>query len=267
MTRNEVSAERVLEALVGGILESGQTAVLDGSFYQEMAPYVENQTTAVTSPEALVRGVCRPGRSRLLDFGCGTGAYRSMLEDLGYEWHGVNYRDGMNVEAAAAAEAAPDPRMKFYDGLYLPFPDNHFDVVYSFQVFEHIQSIPTTFAEIRRVLKPGGSLIGAVSYLEQMQDYSTFNFTPYGFKLAVQQAGLNLLKLYPRYDAFTFLLRRLLIVTSGSDDNSLSPALQVDNAIGRAFVAFGERLGLTDTETNLLRLMFSTHFAFHAVRT
>jgi SAM-dependent methyltransferase len=264
--RNEVSAHKMLEAMVGGILESGSRAVLDGSFYEEIALYVEHETVAVVSPEELIRGVCRPGESRLLDFGCGVGAYRPMLEGFGYEWHGVNYRDGMAVAAAEAAETAADSRMTFYDGGRLEFPDQTFDAVYSFQTFEHIQSIPTTFAEICRVLKPGGSLIGTVSCLEQIHDYSTFNFTPYGLKLASQQAGLTLVKLYPRCDAFTFLLRRLLVVTSGSDDNSLSSSLRTDNAIGQEFVAFGKRLGLTPTEINLLRLMFSVHVAFHIVR-
>ncbi len=260
--RSEVSAQRILEALILGILESGSTVVLDGSFHEQIAPFVEHDTLAVKSPEELVRDICRPGHTRLLDFGCGPGAYRPMLEGFGYEWHGVNYREGMATGAAKAAENSSDPRMTFYDGLKLPFPDQHFDVVYSFQTFEHIQSIETTFSEIRRVLKPGGSLIGAVSCLEQIHDYSTFNFTPYGLKLAAQQAGMNLLKIYPRCDAFTFLLRRLLVVTSGSDDNSLSPALVTDNAVGTGFVTFGKRLGLTPTDINLLRLMFSTQFVF-----
>ncbi len=237
------------------ILESGDRPVLDGSFYEQIAPHVEQTTTAVTSPEELVRRICRPGQSRLLDFGCGVGAYRPMLEGFGYEWHGVNFRRGMAARAAVAATA--DPRITFYDGHRLPFADQNFDVVYSFQTFEHIQSIPHTFAEIRRVLKPGGSLI---------HDYSTFNFTPYGLKLACQQGGLSLLKLYPRCDAFTFLVRRLLVATSGSDDNSLSRSLHADNAIGQAFVALGQRTGLTATETNLLRLMLSTHIAFHIIR-
>lgn len=263
--RNELEVRRILESLVCGILETGNQAVLDGSFYEQMAPHVDAESTAVVSPEELVRSVCQPGH-RLLDFGCGTGAYRSMLEQFGYDWYGVNYREGMQREAAAAAEAMGDPRISFYDGQVLPFDSQFFDVVYSFQTFEHIQSIPVTFAELSRVLKPGGSLIGAVSYLEQIHDYSTFNFTPYGLKLAATQAGFELLRIYPRCDVFTFLVRRLLVVTSGSDDNSLSPVLQADNAIGHAFLAFGRRLGLTTKEGNLLRLMFSVHFAFHAVR-
>ncbi len=264
--RTEVSARRMLEALVAGILDSGTTLVLDGSFYEQLAEHVDPHSTSVISPEELARSLCCPGHTGLLDFGCGTGGHRAMLEGFGYDWHGVNYAGGMQTEAAAASLAAADPRVSFYDGLHLSYPDSRFDVVWSFQTFEHVQSIPITFSEIRRVLKPDGALVGAVSYLEQIHDYSTFNFTPYGFKLAAQEAGLKLLKVYPRCDAFTFLLRRLLVVTSGSDNNSLTPMLGADNAVGDALIAFARRMGFGATEANLLRLMFSTHFAFHVVR-
>jgi SAM-dependent methyltransferase len=262
--RNEVSARRALEALVAGIFDSGTACILDGSFAEQIGDCVEADTTAVRSPEELVRDRCRPDRRDLLDFGCGNAAYRPMLEAFGYRWRGVNYKEGMAREAADSASGNAD--IVFYDGLTLPFPDATFDVVYSFQTFEHIQRIDVTFAEIARVLRPGGALIGAMSYLEQVHDYSTYNFTPYGLKLAARDAGMRLTRVYPRFDAFTFLLRRLLVSTSGSDDNSLSPALQVDNAIGLGFVEYGQRLGLTPAQINLFRLTFSTHFAFEIER-
>jgi SAM-dependent methyltransferase len=41
----------------------------------------------------------------------------------------------------------------------LPFADNEFDVVISFQVMEHIRQVDTYLAEIQRVLRDGGTLI------------------------------------------------------------------------------------------------------------
>ncbi len=264
MTRREISAHRMIELVVNAILDNGDSAIIDGSYYDEISPYVEQDTTDVKSPEDLAERLCREGARELLDFGCGTGDHREMLEEFGYRWRGVNYRDGMALQAASTADT--DDRILFYDGRTLPFPDEEFDVVYSFQVFEHLQDIKATFSEIRRVLKPGGSLVGSVSYLEQIHDYSTFNFTPYGFKLACDDEKINPIKLYPRYDAFTFLLRRLMVVTTGSDENSLTAELVADNSIGKAFVDYGSRLGIGAVETNLLRMMFSTSFAFHARR-
>ncbi len=40
----------------------------------------------------------------------------------------------------------------------LKFPDGHFDAVFSSNCFEHVDDIPKAFAEIYRVLKPGGML-------------------------------------------------------------------------------------------------------------
>lgn len=263
--RNEVSVRRLLNGLIDGIFESGHAFVLDGGYFQEIGDFVEHTTTTSKSPEQLVRELCEPGVSDILDFGCGTAAYRKMLEGFGYRWTGLNYQEGMAKEAADLALA--DPSIKFYDGQVLPFPDHTFDVVYSFQTFEHIQKIDVTFSEIWRVLKPGGSLVGAVSQLEQIHDFSTFNFTPYGFKIACDRAGLKVIKLYPRFDVFTWMLRRLLIVTSASDENSLSETLKDNNEIAKSFVSYGERMGVGTKEINLMRLMFSSHFTFHVTRT
>lgn len=43
-------------------------------------------------------------------------------------------------------------------GESLPFPDERFDAVLSFDVFEHVQDVAVTLAECHRVLKRGGKL-------------------------------------------------------------------------------------------------------------
>ena len=44
----------------------------------------------------------------------------------------------------------------------LPFSDNSFDVVISFYCFEHLAPLMEYTDDIRRVLKPGGLLVGAI---------------------------------------------------------------------------------------------------------
>lgn len=256
----EIPTSVMLEALVRGVLESGSTLAMDGSFDQQIGPYVDQDSSEILSPEALVASLFHPERPKLLDFGCGLGGHRTMLESFGFKWRGVNYKEGMADQIREQASSNND--IDFYNGLHLPYADESFDVVYSFQTFEHIQDIGITFSEIARVLKPGGALTGSVSYLEQIHDYSTFNFTPYGLKLAAEAAGMKLVKVYPSYDVFTWFFRRLLITTSASDENSLSDVLDRTGSIHQSFVAYGLRQGLTPKQTNLMRLMFSACFTF-----
>ena len=55
-------------------------------------------------------------------------------------------RLGLNVETAACEAAA------------LPFEDDSFDLVFGHAVLHHLPDLPTTFAEFRRVLRPGGTI-------------------------------------------------------------------------------------------------------------
>jgi SAM-dependent methyltransferase len=49
-------------------------------------------------------------------------------------------------------------RLKLYDGGLLPFPSRHFDLVYSWFVFEHVQQPMLSLREIARVTRPGGTI-------------------------------------------------------------------------------------------------------------
>ena len=256
--RNEIPTSEMIAAIVRAILSAGDKMVIDGSFYKEIGPLVS--PTQVSSPTELLAPEAGRGAASLLDFGCGTGAYRGAVEKLGLQWTGLNYADGMSK--GARTEASRMGEIVFYDGVNIPFEDASFDLVFSMQVFEHLPNVPATFTELARILKPGGAIVGSVSQLEQMHDYSTYNFTPYGLKLASAAAGLKLEAVFPRFDAFTFLLRRLLIVTSGTNENSLSPHSRPDNGVMKAIEEFGKRVGADEVRTNLMKLMFASHFAF-----
>ncbi|AIY40063.1 Methyltransferase type 11 [Collimonas arenae] len=96
---------------------------------------------------------------RVLDYGCGSGYGSARIS-----------RNAIHVDAVDVAEDAIAYAQEHYAAYNiafhccapdsrLPFPDQSFDTVLSFQVFEHIQKTAHYLLEIRRVLKPGGQLI------------------------------------------------------------------------------------------------------------
>ena len=51
------------------------------------------------------------------------------------------------------------------DAHNMPFPDSSFDAVTHIYVFEHLDSPPKAAAEILRVLKPGGYMLGIMPFI------------------------------------------------------------------------------------------------------
>nr|WP_128566157.1 class I SAM-dependent methyltransferase [Methylobacterium crusticola] len=250
----------LFERMIGAALAQARTVAFDGSYHAEISPLVDGDSLEARSAEDLLAAAFRPG-ARLLDFGCGAMHSRPLIESLGYAWQGVDYLDAVSPLVRDRVAAAGDA-IAFYDGRRLPFADESFDVVWSMLVFQHIQHIDVSFAEIARVLRPGGKVIGQISYMEQMQDFGTFNFTPYGLKVAARSAGLRLTRIDPKHDVFAFLLRRLIITLTASDDTLLNPMMGPEGFYHRAIIETGRRLGLDVRSINLLRLLFCTHFVF-----
>jgi SAM-dependent methyltransferase len=91
----------------------------------------------------------------ILDFGCGEGRAVRSFRAGGFDAFGcdVSLRDTKEakplVETGLIREIQGEPYR-------LPYEDNTFDVVFSDQVFEHVQNYPEAIAELHRVMKPDG---------------------------------------------------------------------------------------------------------------
>jgi ubiquinone/menaquinone biosynthesis C-methylase UbiE len=96
------------------------------------------------------------GRS-VLDIACGTGFGIGLMKDYARNVAGVD----VDIEAArtAAMECGRNASVLLGDGLSLPFADESFDVVTSFETLEHLHDRHGFLVELRRVLKQGGLLI------------------------------------------------------------------------------------------------------------
>lgn len=103
---------------------------------------------------------------RILDFGCSSGR---VLRHFYHESEKKNWSlYGVDIQARPIQWMRENFPKSFcvYTGSTipkLPFPDNHFDVIYGFSVFTHIKfHWDTWLLELRRVLKPGGLLIQTI---------------------------------------------------------------------------------------------------------
>jgi len=90
-----------------------------------------------------------PG-DRYADIGCGSGFAIEEAARRGAEVAGL---DASRDLVAVAAERVPDGDVRAGDMAALPWPDDFFDVVTS---FNGIWNVEDAFVEVRRVLRPGG---------------------------------------------------------------------------------------------------------------
>ena len=105
----------------------------------------------------------KPG-DKVLDVGCGTGSLTLAAQaraGASGEVHGIDAAPEM-IEVARSKAARSGASVDFRIGLVeeIPFPDGSFDVVLSSLMIHHLPDDlkRTAFAEMRRVLKPGGHL-------------------------------------------------------------------------------------------------------------
>jgi len=98
---------------------------------------------------------------KVLDLGCGNGRLFSALKDKNVEYLGVDSSDRL-IEIARKRYKENNAKFLVVEALELPFPENHFNNVFSIAVLHHIPSEDFRLKfleETRRVLKPKGLII------------------------------------------------------------------------------------------------------------
>lgn len=223
---------------------------MEDHFYKEYNAIEDRHWWFVGRREILLDQLSRrlDGRAglRLLDFGCGTGTMALHLARFG-EVHAVD-RD---EQAVAYCRERGVPRVEQLEDDGLPFDDASFDVVTTFDVLEHIDDDLAAMTELRRVLKPGGTLLCAVPafpFLWGAQDEISHHFRRYvrpQLVARLEDAGFDVLRssyfnslLFPPIAAIRVLRRAL---PKGRDeavesDFGTGPAA-LNGLLGRLFAA------------------------------
>lgn len=92
----------------------------------------------------------------VLDVGCGTGQSTYYLKEVGYRPIGYDFSDRYIQHAKKNY-----PEIEFQQGAVekMPFSDNKFFGVVTYNSIEHFDDVAESISEMKRVLKPGGLLI------------------------------------------------------------------------------------------------------------
>lgn len=194
------------------------------SRYYQSAEYISHSDTSrglINKLYKIIRGITlkkkfnliRPylKNNKLLDIGCGTGAFLSYCKNENIITAGVEPDDG----AKKIAREKYSLQVEGEDSLNT-FPDGSFSVITMWHVLEHVPRLNERVAEIRRILHPEGKLIVAVpNYLsDDAKRYGAFwaaydvprhlyHFTPSTIKRLFEKHGMVVEKVLPMYfDAF-----------------------------------------------------------------
>lgn len=89
-----------------------------------------------------------------LDVGCGTGIVVDGLTQIGIDAYGIEIsQSSLNIAKNKLG------KYRIYNGTTIPYENNTFDSVGSFNVIEHVEDVDAFLKESKRVLKKGGYLV------------------------------------------------------------------------------------------------------------
>jgi SAM-dependent methyltransferase len=128
--------------------------------------------------------------SLILDAGSGSEQeqfFREMLRTSGAQAHACDIvpRQGLDLQA---------------DLERMPIDNSSYDLIICTQVLEHVRHPGVVCKELFRMLKAGGHLLITVPQGQEMHDLPNhyFNYTYYGIRLVLEEAGFEIVKIEPQ---------------------------------------------------------------------
>ena len=101
--------------------------------------------------------------ARVLEIGVGAGTDHIQFARAGADLTGIDLTPrSVELTSKRLEQEGFEAKVSVMDAERLEFPDDSFDVVYSFGVLHHTSSPERAFSEVRRVLRPGGRFVGAL---------------------------------------------------------------------------------------------------------
>ncbi len=155
---------------------------------------------------------------KVLDLGCGSGAYTRLLGEQGFDVTGIDYIPDI-VKIAKDRTKNPNIKYEVATASSLSFPDAYFDAVICISIFQCLSSPFTSLREIRRVLRPGGK-----AFIITLNDLSVYcwakrifgrenirRYNPYHFKKIVKDCNFSLIKIQGVYLTPSSLINNIIL--------------------------------------------------------
>ena len=159
----------------------------------------------------------------VLDFGCGSKPYETLFKNT-QSYIGVE----MQFSGHDHSESSIDC---FYDGKLLPFRDDSFDTIVSFEVFEHVFNLEYILLDIHRVLRPNGHLLISTPFCwgEHEEPFDFARFTSFGMRSILERSSFRVLSIQKTNDSFLAVSQMLIsyIANGLPKGRVLGPFLQL----------------------------------------
>ena len=121
----------------------------------------------------------------VLDFGCGTGPYKSLLASAA-QYTGLEY-DSPENRATKNADI-------YYDGQSIPLEDASINGILSTQTLEHVPNPERIVEEWARIMRPGGYLLLTIPLMwpEHEMPYDFQRYTTNGIRTLLENNGFEI---------------------------------------------------------------------------
>ena len=171
---------------------------------------------------AIVDGVALAGKG-VLDLGCGTGGITRFVakEYRPARIVGIDVDAGLIARATKGAAGLEGVTFRTVTPGPLPFADGSFDVVFSKDAMVHIADKEALFADIFRVLRPGGQVSAsdwmsgsdgpfsaAMRYYVEVEGLGFGMASPARYRSAMERAGFRDIRMVDRNDWYRPLAHR-----------------------------------------------------------
>jgi 2-polyprenyl-3-methyl-5-hydroxy-6-metoxy-1,4-benzoquinol methylase len=151
------------------------------------------------------------GKGKLLDIGCGTGAFLDTMNKSGWRVVGLEPDETARKKANELYKLNALPPQELFN-----LPNETYDAITMWHVLEHVHQLHEYVAQLKNLISPKGKIFIAVpnytSY--DAQHYKThwaaydvprhlYHFSPHSMQALVEQHGLKITKIKPMwFDSF-----------------------------------------------------------------